>query len=145
MTKEQKQLIITGFLLIILVAAGYSSFSSMSKKSKSRPVKTAGEPKSAPVAEREDEETALPKKSGDDGKWGRDPFAGIDLTQEERTDTLRLKGITLGRGTGFAFINDEIVRQGDRIAGYLVAQVLKDRVLLQKGEQQLYLTFPEER
>jgi hypothetical protein len=76
--------------------------------------------------------------------WGRDPFAA-ELDRAANISELKLQGISYGNdGAGFAFINDEIVKKGGKIGDYEVAEVLKDRVLVKKGNQSFYLTFMEE-
>lgn len=148
--KEQKQLIIVGILLIILVAAGYNSFSSLSKTGASRhsvpaaasvPATPASVP--VPAAHAADEGKIALQKARSEKPWGRDPFAGLGGRTEERLDSFKLQGITLGKGTGFAFINNTIMKKGDQLGSYKIADVLKNKVLLQKGEQKIYLTFPE--
>jgi len=146
MTKEQKQLIIVGILVIILVAVGYSGFSSRGKGGRKVAPKAAAEPPAAaaPAAVNlPDEGKLLAQRAGNNGQWGRDPFGAPGDSQDERIDTLTLQGITLGNGTGFAFINNLIVRKGDRLGNYQVADVFKDKVLLQRGDQKFYLNFPE--
>jgi hypothetical protein len=76
--------------------------------------------------------------------WGRDPFNAYLDKEYQRTD-LKLQGISFGKDkTGFAFINDEIVKKGDKVGDYEVAEIQKDKVLLKKGSQSFYLAFPYE-
>jgi hypothetical protein len=78
--------------------------------------------------------------------WGRDPFVRVKtLEAGSRTSSLELKGISIGQDKkGFALINQEIVRVGDKIEGCEVLSIEKNRVLLQKGGQNFYLKLPEE-
>ena len=78
--------------------------------------------------------------------WGRDPFVRLKtLEAGSRTSSLELKGISIGMDKkGFALINQEIVRVGDKIEGCDVLSVEKNRVLLQKNGQKFYLKLPEE-
>lgn len=77
--------------------------------------------------------------------WGRDPFSASKAGLEYQRSDLELKGISIGKDkTGFAFINNEIVKTGDKIGGYEVGEVEKNRVLLKKGGQSFYLTLPGE-
>jgi len=76
--------------------------------------------------------------------WGRDPFFSDPYKAGQASD-LQLLGISYrGDGKGFANINNEIVRAGDAVKGFEVIEVLKDKVLLKKGDQSFYLTFPEQ-
>lgn len=142
--KEQKQLIIVGILIIILVIAVYSSFSSLPKNRNAPPAIAAAVAVVSPVpVDRGDQAKLALQKERGSGAWGRDPFAGSAVKTEEQVTAFKLQGITIGRGTGYAFINDMIVREGDTIGGYRIAGVSKDKVVLQRGEQKLYLSFPE--
>ncbi|MDD5654841.1 MAG: hypothetical protein PHR91_04280, partial [Candidatus Omnitrophica bacterium] len=78
--------------------------------------------------------------------WGRDPFLRVKTVEAgSRTSSLELKGISIGSDKkGFALINQEIVRVGDKIEGCEVLNIEKNRVLLQKGGQSFYLKLPEE-
>jgi len=78
--------------------------------------------------------------------WGRDPFLRVKTVEAgSRTSSLELKGISIGSDKkGFALINQEIVRVGDKIEGCEVLNIEKSRVLLQKGGQSFYLKLPEE-
>ena len=76
--------------------------------------------------------------------WGRDPFFSDPYKAGQASD-LQLLGISYRTdGKGFANINNEIVKQGDTVSGFQVMEVLKDKVLLNKGDQSFYLTFPEQ-
>ncbi len=85
------------------------------------------------------------QKERSETAWGRDPFSPSKSGLEYQRSDLELKGISVGKDkAGFAFINNEIVKTGDKIGGYEVGEVEKDRVLLKKGGQSFYLTLPEE-
>jgi len=76
--------------------------------------------------------------------WGRDPFFSDPYKAGQASD-LQLLGISYRvDGGGFANINNEIVRARDLVKGFEVVEVLKDKVLLKKGDQSFYLTFPEQ-
>lgn len=76
--------------------------------------------------------------------WGRDPFAAPSEKEYQISD-LQLKGVSISKDErGYAFINSEIVRKGDKVGDYEVANVEKDRVLLKRGNQNFYIVFPEE-
>jgi hypothetical protein len=153
MTKEQKQLIIIGFLLIIFLAVLINAIASANKKKLPAPapapaveVPSAEEPALGSAkgqAIQAEGVSSAAKKASADETWGRDPFG--DTTKHEiAVFEFKLQGITYANGTGFAFINNDIVKKGDRLGDYTVAEIYKDKVLLKKGEQEQYLRFPEE-
>ncbi len=75
--------------------------------------------------------------------WGRDPFLTVSDSVGKMNE-FQLKGISFAKDRkGFAFINDQIVSSGDVIAGYEVDSIEKDRVMLKRGSQTFFLTFPE--
>ncbi len=78
--------------------------------------------------------------------WGRDPFAlSSDIDKENQKTELQLKGISFGKDkNAFAFINNEIVKKGDKVSDYEIVEVEKDKVLLRKGSRSFYLALPEE-
>lgn len=149
MDKQTKQLIITAGLVVVLV---FSVLSGLKKKPqiKAAPKALASQPSASSVAPvtataglKPNDELSLQlerlKLS-----WGRDPFA-FTMDKGFQRNELKLKGISFGKEKGgFAFINDEIVKKGDTIGDYEVADVQKDRVFLRRGNQDFYLMFPEE-
>ena len=55
-----------------------------------------------------------------------DPFSPSKAGLEYQRSDLELKGISVGKDkAGFAFINNEIVKTGDKIGGYEVGEVEK--------------------
>ena len=78
--------------------------------------------------------------------WGRDPFAvSTDLDKEYNKIELQLKGISLTKeGAGFAFINNEIVKKGDRIGDYEIMEIEKNQVMVRRRGQSFYLVLPTE-
>ncbi len=148
MNKQQKQLAMTAGLVVVLIMAVAGNFKPKKKPpaantppAQAAPeVKAAGQP-NPPAADdnltnQQAERVKLP--------WGRDPFSA-SLNKDYRINELKLQGISFGKDkTGFAFINDEIVKKGDRIGDYEVVDVEKEKVLLRKGNQSFYLAFPGE-
>lgn len=91
-----------------------------------------------------DEELSL-QKEREKLDWGRDPFTAAKINTGFRTANLQLKGISFGKDQkGLAFINNEIVKKGDRLGDYEVLEVEKYKVLLRKADQTFYLTLPQE-
>lgn len=150
MNKDQKQIAI---IIVMLAVLGIIVMSNMkSKKAKS----PNAQPDAAslvidsgikvmaklPVV---DNNVLENQKKRSEAPWGRDPFSSDTYKSGQASSELKLQGISYRKdNVGFAFINNEIVKQGDAIAGYEVEEVLKDRVLLKKGSQSFYLTFPAE-
>lgn len=149
MNKDKIQIIViaVGILIFAAVMAG-----NLKKKPTKKPAKPAGEKVSA---SEKPKSVSLP--SGAAGAeamgtqleraqiaWGRDPFSQ-PLDQEYQLSELVLKGISFSKDRkGYAFINDEIVTEGDTIGNCEVVEVKKERVLLRKAGQSFYLTFPAE-
>lgn len=151
MTKQVKELIITGTLVVFLVVVIAGN---LKKKPAKKPLPASKGPASdlvskptvttpasfAPMDNRklqmQRERANLP--------WGRDPFNVSTTEKDYKKTELELKGISLGKDRkSSAFINNEIVKVGDKVADYAVVEIQKDRVLLKKGEQSFYLTLPE--
>ena len=150
MTKEQRQLaIIVGMLPILALAV----ISGLSRK-KEKPVPLLQEaaplPQANTVAKLNQQfpvtkSVAESQNKRAQGPWGRDPFTSDVYKSVQAESELKLQGISYRKDkVGFAFINNEIVKKGDIVGGYEVAEILKDRVLLKKGSQSFYLAFPEE-
>jgi hypothetical protein len=151
MTKDQKQIALILAMLPILAIA---LLSGMKRKKVNVPVAASQDPLtlvdagvkvSAPIPAAADRNTLETQKKRAEAPWGRDPFSSDTYKSGQANSELKLKGISCRKDKiGFAFINDEIVKKGDIIGGYEVGEVLKDKVLLKKGTQSFYLTFPEE-
>ena len=155
MSKEKVQLIVTavGIIMLIFLIAG----SLKKKPAKGQISKTEPEQetlsKTAPGAGAvpfpvatavNDEELSLQKERAK-LDWGRDPFAAVKIGKEFRGVNLELKGISFGKDKrGFAFINNEIVKEGDIIGDCEVIKIEKDKALLRKSGQTFYLTLPQE-
>ncbi|MDD5729569.1 MAG: hypothetical protein PHN57_00360 [Candidatus Omnitrophica bacterium] len=152
MDKQRKQLIITGVLVLVLAVVWIRSLSSIKKKPNqkpavSQPSLSAPAKAAAPAAAQTEGEKNKTELQAERLKlnWGRDPFSPAQTEKEQGAGELKLKGISFGRNKlGMAFINDEIVKKGDKIGEYEVMDIEKEKVLLKKGGQNFYLTFPDE-
>ncbi|MFA5118665.1 MAG: hypothetical protein WC695_07400 [Candidatus Omnitrophota bacterium] len=153
MSKQIKQLILTGCLIVVLALV---TLGNIKKKPSRAPVPQTQSTVALapPVAISSSAAPASPAATSDTmraqqlerGKlnWGRDPFIGL-FDKEFKMDELKLQGISFGKNrAGYAFINNEIVKQGDAVGGYEVVEVEKAKVLLKKESQSFYLTFPGE-
>jgi hypothetical protein len=149
MDKQKTQVIIIAAMLPVLAFSVISATSRKKTKTNrpgpSQPLTVdAGVKVFEPIPQADSNVLETQKKHGELA-WGRDPFVSDVYKSGQASSDLKLKGISYRKdNVGFAFINNEIVKKGDNIAGYEVGEVLKDRVLLKKGAQSFYLTFPEE-
>ena len=85
------------------------------------------------------------QKERENVPWGRDPFSASKISREYQRADLELKGISFGADkSGFAFINNEIVKSGDKVGDYEVVAIEKDKILLKRGTQSFYLALPKE-
>lgn len=151
MTKQTTQLAITACLIVALLFIVANNL-----KKKSLPGKRAAAQGAAtqtvPAAY---QAPAVASPAADDAKilaqreraalaWGRDVFSQATDKEYQRSD-LSLKGISFGADqTGFAFINDDIVKVGDKVGDYEILEIHKDKVLVGKGTQNFYLTLSQE-
>jgi len=154
MNKQIKQLLILGALMAILVAV----FAGSTKKKASRKL-TLPSPTTNKQVSQSNKNTANPvsgegsvddkrlalQKQRTNAAWGRDPFSASASKEYQRADLI-LKGISFGGdGRGFAFINNEIVKPGDKLGDYEVVSVERDKVLVKKKDSQsFYLILPKE-
>ena len=81
----------------------------------------------------------------------RDPFepliskAGFILIPKEVDITgLAIQGIIYSEDLPLAIVSGEVVKQGDYIGDYSVAQIEVKRVILKKGNESFILTLEEE-
>jgi hypothetical protein len=154
MNKQIKQLLILGALIAILVAV----FAGNTKKKPGKKL-TLTSPATNQQASQSTKNTAdsasgegsvdskklALQKQRTNAAWGRDPFSTSVSKEYQRADLI-LKGISFGGdGRGFAFINNEIVKTGDKLGDYEVVSVERDKVLVKKKDSQsFYLTLPKE-
>jgi hypothetical protein len=150
MNKQIKQLIITGVLIIVLI---FLVLGNLKKKPTKKPVPVSSEV-SAPAVAKPPAVQSASFTPLDEGRlkmqkerlnlpWGKSPFKSSPDKDYQKT-SLELKGISLGKDKkNFAFINNEIVKVGDKVEDYEVVEIEKNRVLLKKQDQGFYLTLPE--
>ncbi len=150
MTKEKRDIAIICVLLPVLAFSVWSGLARRKKPKKDLPVPSDYP---APVAAgsgipdfpKADINVLEMQKKRAENPWGRDPFSSDIYKSGQLNSELKLQGISFRKDkVGFAFINNEIVKTGDKIKDYEIAEVLKDKVLLKRGSQSFYLTFPEE-
>jgi hypothetical protein len=75
------------------------------------------------------------------------PETGIPLLgkpkEPPRPQEIRLEGIWIDAGMKVAFISSQALQVGEKIRGWTVSSILKDRVLLEKGSQIKILRMEE--
>lgn len=77
------------------------------------------------------------------GSWGRDPFfSGPAVSSPTTISDMRLTGILWDDAAPLAMINDNPIGVGDKIGGYTVVEIHKDRVILADGTKNYELTLP---
>lgn len=86
-------------------------------------------------------EPAAPVASGP-VEWGADPFVR-DWIMINELANLRLMATTLGGDGASALINDQILQEGDQIAGKRIVKIELDRVTLEQGGRTFTLTLGE--
>ncbi len=153
MSKEKIEIGVTlaGVVIFIFIIIGNFKPKPPKAKSAAPPAGQPGQsarvlkPGNSPQLVPADQQELNIQKERADMAWGRDPFSASKAGLEYQRSDLELKGISVGKDkAGFAFINNEIVKTGDKIGGYEVGEVEKNRVLLKKGGQSFYLTLPGE-
>ncbi|MEO0077588.1 MAG: hypothetical protein ABIK86_01120 [candidate division WOR-3 bacterium] len=75
-------------------------------------------------------------------EWGADPFVR-DWIMINELANLRLKATTLGGDGASALINDQILQEGDLIAGKRIVRIELDKVTLEQGGRTFTLTLGE--
>ena len=151
MSKEQKQLFIIATGVVLLIFVIISNMNAAKKKKAAiapvpaQPAATVKEDKKKePAFVPADSEKLQVQKKRSEAEWGRDPFVS-EIEKGEHIAELKLKGISFGKDKrGFVFINDQILKKGDKIGEYEVMDIFKDKVLIKKGNQTFYLAFTEQ-
>jgi type II secretory pathway component PulC len=145
--KEQVQLAVIGVGLVVLGFFLLTNLKPAKRQAGSpAPVADSSEPSvpgGAVKPRGRDTVTALQSKRWE-AAWGRDPFLSMS-DSTGKLNEFELKGISFSRDKkGYAFINNQIVSAGDRLGGYEVTRIEKDRVMLTRGTQTFFLTFSEQ-
>ena len=84
-------------------------------------------------------------------KMDRDPFSplvgknGLILIQREiDIGGLNIRGIIYSKDSSVAIINDEVVKKGETIGGYIILKIEEKKVILKKGSEEFILKLEEE-
>lgn len=136
MDKQQKQLIITAGLVLVLLTVWINALIVIKKRASRKKVT----PKTA-VAEVQNESSKLPQlvkqpeyPKETDLEWLRDPFSGKFYTgyKGDAAD-LKLAGILWDKEKPQAIINNEVVSVGNSISSYIVVEIKQYSVVLTDG------------
>lgn len=83
---------------------------------------------------------AFDKKMTTQGPSVESPFVPKPIAKDALlVQDLQLSGVALTDGAGYALISGQVVRLGDRIAGYHVKYIGDDQVILQHLDEQVVL------
>lgn len=157
--KTQKQLIITGIMILVLVFVSMNSI----KETKRRATKTKEPDAQAQVVTQGQAQPSSGDKSATGGfapvdkkildlqiskvsssEPLKDPFYPASLSASYKKGSLTLMGISwMENGVSFALINEEIVRVGDTVANSEVIEINKKSVVLEKDGQRYILVLEE--
>ena len=139
--------------LIAILAGSFGKKPQKNSASISSSETSAAGPKNSSASALQQAAAAITADSGTIGlqkerenvPWGRDPFSASKISREYQRADLELKGISFGADkSGFAFINNEIVKSGDKVGDYEVVAIEKDKILLKRGDMSFYLALPKE-
>ncbi len=135
MTKEKIQYIATGILFVILVVAIFSAVRSTKKSRTTKPVAGFASQGGTSGGSEANFYQQLLKESKTYSAQ-RDPFS---RQLRPSAKGLSLNGIAWDQKNPTAIVNNEIVQIGSEISGYIVEDILKDRVILTSEEQTIEL------
>jgi hypothetical protein len=142
MDKKKLEIIITGVLMIVMVAAWYNSFKILKQRS-ARPV---APPQTALATFAVDLEGEVgkgislsQKRDKFDLPWGRCPFSGKVYSGREDAVELRLTGILWDDVKPQAIINGDVVQEGNFIGHFKIIKIHKDWVQVGSGSSFLEL------
>jgi len=77
--------------------------------------------------------------------WTNDPFAvGEGSLFSKGLSSFKVTGIVLDPNGAHAVINDEVLKVGDELAGWKVMEILPNKVILKRGNEEVNLTLWEE-
>ncbi len=128
--KKKIELAITGISIIVLIFLAISQVSNSKKRSRPFPANKPFSTSPAIIS------VAGEVGSGDNVKWGRDPFF-MDLNNliEQNMGDLTLNGIVSDKDNPYAIVNNDIVKLGDKINGMVVIEINEKNVVLEENGQ----------
>ena len=148
-TKGQKRLIV--FLCIALGYAGYDLISNSEQYqnlfgflfSKKKSAKSANEPTAKLKNTNTEKDTVKNIAMG----WGRDPFFCEEMRPPPKKKIIRrkpevklnLNAITFSGENSIVIINNQILKEGQHIEGYLVEKIYLDKVRLSRPGKTIML------
>jgi hypothetical protein len=67
--------------------------------------------------------------------WGKDPFQGKKSKVQIEKTALSLSAISYTNENAIAFLNNRIVKIGDKVEGWYISEIKQDRVVLSRGNK----------
>jgi hypothetical protein len=153
MTKAQKQLIVIGVGLCLIVGSvGLRFLSKGGTNAKPTATPTGTSPALVTLKFPElSEETLAAQRAGAARPYRRDPFKlamrttqdKILATQDESDPLLGLviSAIVLREGIGMAMVNNRLIRQGDTLRGYQVVRIQRTGIVLKNNGEEVVLPY----
>ncbi len=85
------------------------------------------------------------QKKLEEADWTNDPFAiGEGSLFLKDLSSFKLTGILLDPDGAHAVINDEVLKVGDELAGWEVIEILPNKIILKRGDEEVSLNLWEE-
>lgn len=144
MEKQQKELLITGILVVVFLLVAVNSCQKIRKKNQQK--KQYEEMAAAPAIQSVTVKTMLPEKNidiageGEEEVWSRDPFSGKEYrTEKSSGDALVFSGVMWDDSSPVAIINGKMYEEGDSVGRFTVFEINEDSVVLFDGEDELEL------
>ncbi len=85
------------------------------------------------------------RKKLEEADWTNDPFAvGEGSLFSKGLSSFKVTGIVLDPHGAHAVINDEVLKVGDELAGWKVIEILPNKIILKRGDEEVSLNLWEE-
>jgi hypothetical protein len=148
MDKQQKQIIITGILILILIIAWIHSFKVLRKRFAKKASSSASVEVILPQnisATLSEPLTLVDNSEEEDLQWHRCPFCGIIYTETEDQETigLRLMGILWDDKEPMVIIGEDVFKQGDKIGKFVITEIRHNKVIVNDGVRDFELRVGE--
>ena len=140
--KERNELYITIALSVVLVILIVQSFSRLNKQKKI--VANLSVPQSKSLSEKKDQGLyATLEKEMTKVRLVRDPFFQQPIADSTQGG-MRVTGIAWDEVHPTAILNGQVIKPGDEIIGYKVANIMKNKVILTDGFRNVELNLESE-
>jgi len=128
--KKKIELAITGISIIVLIFLVIIQVSNSRERSRPFPANKLFSTSPAIIS------VAGEVGSGDNVKWGRDPFfMDSNNAIEQDMGDLILNGTVSDKNNPYAIVNNDIVKLGDKINGMVVIEINEKNVVLEQNGQ----------